>query len=124
MIHTHDVLRQRLMERAGLADPPTICTDWRQLYESEWSHTFDRLRRERMVIGSYRYGRASLYNGSDRNLPKRAIRRIELYRETGNAEYLVDAANFLMIEFEWEGPRTNPRYYFQTVHDGHDRSRL
>lgn len=74
-----------------------------------------------MVIGSFRYGRASQYGGAKRALPVRAIRRIRMYMLTGNLEYLLDAANFLMIEYEWE---PNPKKHLRVIHEGHDRSRL
>lgn len=121
MLHPHDVLRARIYDQLGLADPPVRCADPKELWESEWSPTFERMRHDRMVVGTYRYGRASTYDGPDRLLPRRAIRRIELYIKTGNTEYLLDAANFLMIEFEWG---THPNKHLRVIHEGHDRSRL
>jgi len=74
--------------------------DMNNLLESEYSKRFDYLRKNRMLVSFEKYGpvkenyETKLISAID-NLQK----RIELYKETGNTEYLADVANFAMIEF-------------------------
>lgn len=65
---------------------------------AEYSEEFWEKMKNRMAVSYYKYG--PLYNNrfthhSIEDLKK----RIKQYEETGNTEWLVDAANFAMIEF-------------------------
>lgn len=84
------------------------------LRAEEWSGKFERLMRNRMVQGAYRYGRLR-HTGGDIRRVKSAVKRLEEYLRTGNAELLVDAANLCMCEFEVPG---HPGHHFNTVDDG------
>jgi nitrate reductase assembly molybdenum cofactor insertion protein NarJ len=70
------------------------------ILSSEYSGKFDELRKNRMIVSYHKYGPVKenygqkLVNAID-NLKK----RLALYEETGNTEYLCDVANFAMIEF-------------------------
>ena len=66
----------------------------------EYSERFDTLRRNRMEVSFYKYGpaRKNFATGNVQAIPTME-RCIKKYQETGNTEYLVDAANYLMLEF-------------------------
>jgi len=71
-----------------------------QEIKSEYSIEFDKLRQNRMEMSYYKYGPIKENYGNKlvsaiKNLEK----RLEMYKETGNTEYLADIANFAMIEF-------------------------
>lgn len=61
---------------------------------------FDGLRRNRMLMSFFKYGPLQT-NYSERLIDsiKSLVRYLEKYQRTGNTEYLVDVANFAMIEF-------------------------
>jgi hypothetical protein len=69
------------------------------LPESEFSDHFVHLMMNRMGMSYYKYGPCH------RAFPKLVDalatmeKYVELYKQTGNRERLVDAANYLMIEF-------------------------
>lgn len=66
----------------------------------EYSDKFDELRRNRIEVGFYKYGPAhrNYSSGNIQALPSMEL-CVEKYKETGNTEFLVDAANYLMLEF-------------------------
>jgi hypothetical protein len=71
-----------------------------KILKTEYSTKFDELRKNRMVVSFYKYGTIAANYGEHLisaldNLKKRLV----LYEETGNTEYLTDVANFAMIEF-------------------------
>ena len=70
--------------------------------KEEYSDRFDELRKNRVETSFYKYGTAkkNYANGNVQALPTME-RCIEQYKVTGNTEYLVDAANYLMFEFMW-----------------------
>ena len=66
----------------------------------EYSDRFDELRQNRVNVSYYKYGSAA------DNFGMRLVNALEShdmcikkYLETGNTEYLCDAANYLMFEF-------------------------
>lgn len=66
----------------------------------EYSDLFDNLRQNRVEMSFYKYGPAK------DNFGEKLVNAIEShdlcvkkYLETGNTEYLCDAANYLMFEF-------------------------
>jgi hypothetical protein len=67
--------------------------------QSEWSHTFLKGMLARMEVSFHKYGAAADAYPHRVNALKSAAERIEKYRQTGNTEWLIDAANFLMLEF-------------------------
>lgn len=66
----------------------------------EYSDRFDELRQNRVELSFYKYGSAKDNFGMQLTY---AIENHDLcmkkYKETGNTEYLCDAANYLMFEF-------------------------
>lgn len=79
-----------------------------------WSDRFITLMRNRMLLGVYRYGsfRSPLQPNYDRI--NSALYRLVRYKQTGNAEHLVDAANLALIEFE---KQTHPNFHFSAQDD-------
>lgn len=83
-----------------------------ELKRTEWSPLFEKLMRNRLVMGAFRYGRLR-----DRRKPKwdrvtYAIKKLEDYKKTRNSETLVDVANMMLLEFE-EGDN-----HFEALCDG------
>jgi len=70
-----------------------------ELWQSEWSACFERAMRHRLVMGALRHGVIGAAGKPDYDRVTEAIRRLCEYRRTGNLEFLVDAANFCLLEF-------------------------
>jgi hypothetical protein len=67
--------------------------------DTEHSEPFIRGMVDRMLVSFFKYGKvADAYPGKVSALESLQA-RIAKYRQTGNTEYLIDAANFAMIEF-------------------------
>ena len=70
------------------------------ILKTEYSAEFDTLRKDRVVQSFYKYGPCAV-NFGDKLV--NSIGCIDLclqkYKETGNTEYLVDAANYAMFEY-------------------------
>lgn len=64
---------------------------------SEVSKAFLQGMADRMAVSYYKYGKVADSDGLDP--VKNAQVRLEKYLETGNTEWLMDAANFAMIEY-------------------------
>lgn len=66
---------------------------------SEYSTQFLQGMLDRMGVSYFKYGSADLVYPDDLDALASLHRRVERYRDTGNTEWLIDAANFAMIEF-------------------------
>lgn len=71
--------------------------------EEVCSKDFFQAQINRMEVSHFKYGNASEAYPEKVDAVKNARFRISEYLKTGNMEFLVDAANFLMIE--WMFPR-------------------
>ena len=71
------------------------------ILDSEYSTNFDELRKKMMVMSYYKYGPVSANYKTEKTIQAIASlkRRLEMYENTGNTEFLADIANFAMIEF-------------------------
>lgn len=110
----HDMMRDRLLKKAGLFEYPKPKYTLKQLERIQWSDRFEYYMRNRLLMGGLRYGlfgdpKKPKYNSVD-SIKK----RIALYEETGNTEYLVDVANLCMVEFI-EG--NHPNKHFSATDD-------
>lgn len=67
---------------------------------NEYCEKFDELRKNRVETSYYKYGpaRKNFKSGNVKAIPTMNL-CIKKYQETGNREYLLDAANYLMFEF-------------------------
>lgn len=111
---THDILRKRLLAKAGLIDvKPKL--SYKDLAKSEWSPKFEQLMRNRLIMGALRYGLLHAPGKPQYDRIASIVKRLNVYKETGNTEHLVDAANLCLMEFE-EGK--HPKKHFAAHDDG------
>lgn len=85
---------------AGL--PPADDSEFELMKVTEWSPRFEQLMRNRLLMGRLRYGPMAYKkaNAHKYDCPEYAVKKIRDYQQTGNQEFLVDAANMLLLEFE------------------------
>jgi len=83
----------------------------------EYSERFDTLRKNRVEMSFHKYGPAKT-NFGDKLVDAIGSHDlcIEKYKDTGNTEYLLDAANYLMFEFMY--PQKEGAYFEPTDSDG------
>lgn len=75
--------------------------DFDKILKTEYSNRFDEIRKKQMITSFYKYGalKDNYQNFKCMKALEDVQLRIQKYKETGNTEFLADAANFLMIEF-------------------------
>jgi hypothetical protein len=90
-----------LIRASCLKDVPRKMPDMETLRRTEWSKEFEELCKNRMIMGSFRYERMEekKKKTSRYDYIGDAVKRLNKYQATGNAEYLVDVANLCMLEF-------------------------
>lgn len=86
----------------------------KEIEEVQWSNKFEKLQRNRMIMGFFRYGNLRKQKGRYNNI-KSCIERLKLYQKTGNTEHLVDVANICMCEFV---NGTHSKKHFKSEDDG------
>ena len=86
-----------------------------ELKKTEWSEEFERLMRNRLIIGALRYGRLGAANKPQYDRINSMIKRLTKYQETGNKEFLVDVANICLLEFV---ECNHPNQHFHAIDDG------
>jgi hypothetical protein len=109
-----DKLRDRLHARLGIVEIMTP-EPVGNLKASEWNDEFERLQRNRLMMGAIRYGRIGALDKKKWDRIPDMIKRLEAYRDEGNLEYLVDVANLCLLEYV-EGD--HPLKHFQSKDDG------
>lgn len=67
--------------------------------ETEFSFEFVQMMANRMVVSFHKYGPVADGYPHRVNALESLRQRLKMYLDTGNTEYLIDAANFAMIEF-------------------------
>lgn len=71
-----------------------------EILETEFNKDFVELMKNRMTISYHKYGPViSNYGSCNVDAIKSLEKRLKKYEETGNVEWLVDVANFAMIEY-------------------------
>lgn len=85
------------------------------LAETEWSPDFERLMRNRLIVGAMRYGRIGDTGKPEYDRIHAAVKRLKAYHEDGNLERLVDVANLVMLEYI-EGK--HPKRHWEVLDDG------
>lgn len=79
----------------------------------EYSDKFDELRQNRVEVSFCKYGSAADNFGMGLvNALESCELCVKKYLDTGNTEYLCDAANYLMFEFMY--PQKNGAYFKST----------
>ena len=82
-------------------------------WKEEYSEEFDKLRKNRVEVSYYKYGPAKDNFGQHLvNAIESHDLCIKKYQETGNTEYLLDAANYLMFEYMY--PNRKGAYFKAT----------
>lgn len=69
------------------------------LNDKDFSEDFVQKMRNRMETSLHKYGRVK-DNRAKIDFVENIKTRLRKYEETGNTEWLIDAANFCMMEFE------------------------
>lgn len=95
-----EYLRQRLLKVVNESEIGHIQESFAELLKSQWSSKFERLMRNRLILGVFRYGKITRQSNLNYDRVGSAIKRLNLYKSTGNLEHLVDAANLCLLEFE------------------------
>jgi len=121
MRFVHDQIRAHLLRSCGFIDEPIRHLQLDALRRSEWSPTFERLMRNRLIMGAFRYGRLHEPHAPHDNVHS-AIARLRRYLKDGNQEHLVDAANLCLVEYVRGECHSHPT--FQTVDDGQHTEQL
>ena len=80
------------------------------ILKRDYSDEFDTLRKNSIIQSHYKYGWMSESYPQIANAFGSLKKRVERYEETGNADWLVDIANFAMIEFAHPA---HPLYHFR-----------
>lgn len=83
---------------------------------SEFSHEFLQGMLDRMAMSYHKYGKVKEAYPFHVDAIKSLRGRLAKYDETGNTEYLMDAANFAMIEFMC--PARSDAFFKATDADG------
>lgn len=88
---------------------------------SEWFPGFERLMRNRLIMGALRYGRLHAPGKPAYNRVASIVRRALNYERTGNLEHLVDIANEAGLEFT---ESFNPLAHWETQDDAEHTRRV
>lgn len=109
------LLRKRVEARiltSSIGDKTQTLQELREeIHNPEW----DRRCEEGLLMGRFRYGRLKRNRKNAYDSVGSAIKRLKLYQKTGNAEYLVDAANLCKVEFVIPN---HPDFHWESVDDG------
>lgn len=108
----HQQLRAFALEKAGVSEQKTI--DYpkeRDLILKQTGEVF-ALCQNRLLMGRFRYG--PNIGQSHFNCIPAIIHKLEKYIETGNGETLIDAMNYIYLEFRFG---TNPKKHFRATDD-------
>lgn len=87
----------------------------KEILEYQFSEDFVRKMKARVFVGYHRYGQSKQYAIENKyDILETIKKRLEKYRETGNKEHLVDAANFIMIEYMYP---QHPDAHFESIEE-------
>ena len=84
--------------------------DLAETLKTEFSEKFSDGMKFRMIVSFHKYGPVALGYPERVDAIKSLEERLQRYRETGNAEWLIDVANFAMIEFMYP---SHPQAHFR-----------
>lgn len=85
-----------------------------KILETEYSLKFDEIRKKMMVTSYFKYGpmKENYETFKCINCIESLQKKLSMYQETGNIEYLCDVANYAMIEYMY--PSIEGAYYKPT----------
>lgn len=90
--------------------------EYKRILTTEYNFDFDKKCQDAMVMSFYKYGPVKVNYGEKLvDAIKTLEERLELYKKTGNTEYLVDVSNMARIEFTY--PQHPNAYYKATDSD-------
>lgn len=75
------------------------------LPHTEFDEQFIQGMRDRVAVSFHKYGPVSGAVEAGADFVKALQKRLDLYRSTGNTEWLMDAANYAMFEFMYPSHR-------------------
>jgi hypothetical protein len=110
-----EYLRKRLADYTNGSVVGDKTESLEELRESEWSPLFEKLMRNRLLMGRFRYGKMNDPAKGNYDCVQAIARRLDLYVKTGNLEYLVDVSNFALVEFVHS---RHPNKHFSSQDDG------
>jgi len=84
------------------------------LRKTEWSNKFEKLMRNRMVMGAFRYGTIEENRKKKNDRMLSVLERLSSYELCGNTENLIDIANLCMLEFM---DSKHPNAHFESKDD-------
>ena len=91
------------------------------ILKTEFDETFVQGMRDRMLVSFHKYGPVADAYPSRVDAIGSLMQRLRKYADTGNTEFLMDAANFAMIEFMY--PR-HPQAFFAGTDDDASPGRI
>ena len=101
MTTVRDMIRKRLLIKAGLLEPdpaPYQQLSYEDIRRQECSDKVAEMMDNRLVMGFLRYGPIADSKPLFYDL-KKAYERLDAYERDGNTEHLIDAMNFCRLEF-------------------------
>lgn len=120
-MNTKDFLKNLWRWKCGLEEidfDKANQIDLDELRKTEWSSEFENLMRNRLLMGSIRYGKMG-HGSVPKNKPyynriESIRKRLSFFENTGNSEWLVDIANMCLLMFE---ERQHPNFHFESKDD-------
>lgn len=116
----HDVLREHLLDSLGVGSYLPLADrmpDLDELLTTEWPPSirkFIKMMRNRMLLGSFRYGRDADPKKWRYNSLAGMRKKFLAYEESGNIEHLIDLANYCHMEYRRP---SHPRAHFRAEDD-------
>lgn len=108
-------LREHALSEAGAYFGPRH-PSLEEMRERQWCDEFEQLMRNRLIMGTFRYGGIWHDTIHWRKYVESIQRRIASFAETGNREHLVDVANLAMCLWCKDD---HPRGHFHSADDIH-----
>lgn len=110
---TTDHIRAHLLAGLGYPHGHHRVPDLPELAHSEWCEAFEAYRRNRMLMGAFRYGLcASPEKWDGYDLVAGLKKKVAAYERTGNTEMMVDVGNYAMLIFM---KPNHPRAHFRAL---------
>jgi len=109
-----DHIRDSIYKQKGLLLPAST-KPLSVLRKIQCNPVFEQLCRNRLIMGAYRYGELFTENSCSCASVDDIRIRLDLYDKTGNLEHLIDAANYVMLEFTYS---KHKNAHFRAIDDG------